>query len=323
MTDESPDASARRAELDQAFQHLIDLAATVPLPQDASPQEAWLAQLRTTVPAYGGAYSDIDLSGVTFTPVSADGVRAQWVTAEGVDATRRIVYFHGGAWAAGSPFDSHKTFSATLARQSRAAILMVDYRLSPEHRYPAGLDDCVKAYEWALVNGPTTQKAGQDPVARISVGGDSAGGNLAAATCVRLATTGRRMPDRLALIAATLDQVSMWDRVGVDDLICTNESLSFSVHYYLPPGVSPADPEVSPAFAPAEVLAKFPPTLLQVSAIEALVFDSKRMADRLEKAGVRLKLSLWPALPHVWHAFLNLFPEAQEAIGEIADFTNR
>ena len=133
----------------------------------------------------------------------------------------------------------------------------------------------------------------------------------------------RWRPVRLVLIAGTLDQVSMWDRIGVDDLICTEESLTFSVHYYLPPGHSAADPEVSPAFAASEVLAKFPPTLLQVSAIEALAYDSKRFADRLEKAGVRVNLSLWPHLPHVWHAFLGLFPEATEALGEIADFTNR
>ncbi len=326
MTDQSPSPAARRPELDQAFQYLIDLAAGVDLSRTNGPEEAWLAQLRTTVPAYGRIGPETDLDGVVFTPVSADGVRAQWVTAEGADPARRLVYFHGGAWAAGSPFDSHKAFSATLAKLSGISILMVDYRLAPEHRFPAGLEDCVKAYAWALTNGPTSERtglAGRDPARRISIAGDSAGGNLAAATCVRLATSGQRMPDRLALIAATLDQVSMWDRVGVDDLICTEDSLTFSVHYYLPPGVSAGDPEVSPAFAPEKVLAKFPPTLLQVSAIEALVYDSKRFADRLEKAGVRVNLSLWPGLPHVWHAFLNLFPEAAEAIGEITDFINR
>jgi acetyl esterase/lipase len=155
------------------------------------------------------------------------------------------------------------------------------------------------------------------------VGGDSAGGNLAAATGVRLAMKGGRMPDRMVLIAGTLDHVSMWDRVGIDDLICTKEALTFSVEYYLPPSHSAADPLVSPVFAPSELLAKFPPTLLQVSSIEALVYDSKRFADRLEKARVRVNLSLWPDLPHVWHAFLNLFPEAEAAIGEIADFINR
>ncbi len=131
------------------------------------------------------------------------------------------------------------------------------------------------------------------------------------------------MPDRLALIAGTLDHVSMWDRIGIDDLICTWEALQYSVDNYLPPLHSAADPEVSPAFAPTALLKKFPPTLLQVSSVEALVFDSKRFADRLEKARVRVNLSLWPDVPHVWHGMFRLFPEAHAALGEIADFINR
>ena len=131
------------------------------------------------------------------------------------------------------------------------------------------------------------------------------------------------MPDRLVLIAGTLDNVSMSERVGIDDPICTLESLSNSVHFYLTSDHSAADPLVSPVFAPTEFLEKFPPTLIQVSTSEALLYDSKKFADRLEKARVRVNLSLWPELPHVWHGFLGLFPEAVEAFSEIADFINR
>lgn len=112
-------------------------------------------------------------------------------------------------------------------------------------------------------------------------------------------------------------------RIGIDDLICTPESFSVPVELYLTASDNAANPEVSPALAPAEILEKFPPTLIQVSTSEALLYDSKLFADRLEHARVRVTLSLWPELPHVWHAFLGHFPEASEALAEIADFIGR
>jgi acetyl esterase/lipase len=308
----------RRPELERAFQHLAEVAAGVDLSGITDPKLQWLAVNRATVSRYGDVGPPADVAGVTYTPVMANGVPAEWVTAEGASAGRRIVWFHGGAWTAGSPVD-YRAVSGTLARLSGASILMVDYRLAPEHRFPAGLDDCVRALEWAYANGP----AGPAPAERISLVGDSAGGNLAAAACVRLAGAGSWMPDRLVLIAGTLDNVSMSERIGVDDPICTPESLSVPVDLYLTPAHSAADPQISPVFAPPTLLGKFPPTLIQVSAIEALAYDSKKFAGLLEQAGVRVNLSLWPELPHVWHGFLGLFPEAAEALNEMADFTGR
>jgi acetyl esterase/lipase len=317
-----PTAPARRPQLEQAFQHLGGLAATVDLTGVTDPLAQWLKVTRATVAAYGAVGPVVSLEGVRFTPVSANGVAAEWVAAEGADPGRRVVYFHGGGWSAGSPLE-YRALSATLARLSRASILMVDYRLAPEHRFPAGLDDCVTALDWAFVNGPEAGKAGADPAQRVSVVGDSAGGNLAAATCVRQAMTGGRLPDRLVLIAGALDNVSMPERLGVDDPICTPDTLAASVAAYLTDPNCVADPLVSPAFAPTALLAKFPPTLIQVSAIEALAYDSRKFAARLEQASVRVNLSLWPDLPHVWHGLLGLFPEATQALGEIADFVNR
>jgi acetyl esterase/lipase len=325
MSEQGPAPHARRPELEQAFRHLQSLAAQVDVSGLETPAEQWLATLRATVANYGETGDPADLTGVTFTPVVADGVPACWITADGADNARRVVFLHGGGWAAGS-LQSHRSHLATLARLSGASILFVDYRLAPEHRFPAGLDDCVTALAWARGNGPLSERrglAGRDWPERLSVAGDSAGGNLAAATCVRQAATGEPMPDRLVLISATLDNVAMWDRVGTDDLICTPEALAFSVEHYLTMGHSPADPEVSPALAPSGILAAFPPTLLQVSSAEALVHDSRKFADRLEGARVRFSLSVWPDVPHVWHAFLGLFPEATEALSEVADFISR
>jgi len=308
----------RSPQLEQAFQHLGALAAAVDLAGVTDPLQQWLKTVRGTVEGYGTFGPPVSLEGVAFTPVTAGGAAAEWVVAESCDPARRIVYIHGGAWAAGSPL-IYRPLTATLARLSGAAILAVDYRLAPEHPFPAGLDDCVAAFEWALANGPS----GAAPAERIAVAGDSAGGNLAAATCLKLAMAGARLPDRLALVAGTLDNVSQPDRIGIDDLVCTPEALAIPVLAYLGAGHGAADPLVSPVLAPAELLAKFPPTLLQVSTIEALAHDSKRFAGRLEDAGVRVNLSLWPGLPHVWHGLLGLFPEAAEALAEIADFIRR
>jgi acetyl esterase/lipase len=325
MTEPSTSPRQRRPNLDRAFKHSDSLVAAADLSGINDPKVQWLTAMRGTLPRYGDVDLNVDMEGIRFIPVSAGGVPAEWVVADGASHSHRIVWIHGGGWSAGSPLD-YRTISATLARLSKASVLMIDYRLAPEHKYPAGLDDCVAAYGWATKNGPESAKAGlagKDRAERICLLGDSAGGNLAAATCLRLIAAGDPPPRRLALIAGTLDNASMPERIGDDDPICTTESLSNSVYFYLGPTDSAADPFISPVFAPTETLAQFPPTLIQVSTSEALVFDSKRFAERLEKARVQVNLSLWPELPHVWHAFLGLFPEATEALSEVADFMRR
>jgi epsilon-lactone hydrolase len=325
MTAQTLSPRVRRPELERAFQHGESLFDEADLSGIIDPKVQWLTAMRGTIARYGDVDLAVSFEGIAFTPVIINGVHAEWVTAEGTSNTRRIVWIHGGGWSAGSPQD-YRTMSATLARLSGSSILMVDYRLAPDNPYPAGLDDCVTAYQWALKNGPESEQSGktdQDPAERMGLLGDSAGGNLAAATCLRLLAAGAQVPDRLVLVAGTLDNVSMPERIGDDDPICTTESLSNSVHFYLTPPHSASDPYVSPVFAATETLAKFPPTLIQVSTSEALLYDSKKFANRLETARVRVNLSLWPELPHVWHAFLGLFPEAKEALSEIADFIKR
>ncbi|WP_229194789.1 alpha/beta hydrolase [Bradyrhizobium acaciae] len=213
--------------------------------------------------------------------------------------------------------------AGALARLSGAAVLMVDYRLAPEHRFPAGLDDCITAFDWASRHGPDAHRQGEhEAQVHLSLVGDSAGGNLAAATCLELVARGARTPDRLVLIAGTLDNQSPPDRTAIDDQIVTAESLAAATAAYLGPGEVPSDYRVSPVRGPHALLTGFPPTLLQVSAIETLAYDSRNFAARLAEAGVRVNLSIWPELAHVWHAFLGLFPEATEALREIAAFVN-
>lgn len=146
------------------------------------------------------------------------------------------------------------------------------------------------------------------------------GPNLAAATTLELAVRGERIPDRLVLIAGTIDNRTQPHQAGIDDQIVTSDSLAAALASYLSTNDDPNDYRVSPVSASRALLSQFPPTLLQASTIETLLHDTKTFAARLEEAGVRTNVSIWPELPHVWHAFLGLFPEATEALQEIADF---
>jgi acetyl esterase/lipase len=292
------------------------LGASADLTGRSDPLQQFVAIVRALVPRYGDVGPAPGLEGVDFVPTTANGVAAEWVTTKASDPSRRIVFTHGGGWIGGSPLH-YRGITGTLARLSDASVLAVGYRLAPEHRFPAGLNDCVTAFKWATANGPTGNGRAAE---HLSLVGDSAGANLAAATTLELAACDERLPDHLVLIAGILDNTPQADRIGIDDPIGTPESLAAAIALYLDANDTPSDYRISPVYAPADLLAKFPPTLLQASAIEALSYDSKKFAARLENVGVRINLSLWPELPHVWHAFLSLFPEATAALREIADF---
>jgi acetyl esterase/lipase len=312
----------RRNELERAFAHLAELGASTDLTGTTDPLQQFVTVIRTLMPRYGDVGPAQNLDGVDFAPVAAGGVTGEWVRPPGADPEHRILFIHGGGWVGGSPHD-YRQVTATLARFAHANVLAVDYRLAPEHRFPSGLDDCVHAFRWALRHGPESEGSKDTQARRLSVVGDSAGANLAAATALELASHGERVPDRLVLIAGTLDNRPEPGRIGIDDPIATAESLTAATAAYLGPDGNLADYRVSPVYAPRHLLAKFPPTLLQASAIETLIHDTRKFAARLEDAGVRTNVSVWPELPHVWHAFLGLFSEAREALREIADFVNR
>ncbi|TWT02048.1 alpha/beta hydrolase [Reyranella sp. CPCC 100927] len=301
---------SRRSDVDAVFQHLANLFTPT------TPSEDFLTILRRAMNHYGDIGTPPALTGVRVTPVLAGGVPAEWVVAAGGSSRRRIVYVHGGGWAAGGP-DAYRALAAELARRSGAAVLVVDYRLAPEHVFPAGLDDCSAALAWAASHGPD----GAQDALSLTLAGDSSGGNLAAATCLQAVTSGARVPDRLVLIAGVLDGAADAQRVGRDDPVVTAENVAGAYGMYTGGAVPLADPRVSPVRAPHAVLKRFPPTLIQVSGSEYLLADSRRFAQRLEEADVRVSLSVWPGLPHVWHVFLGQLPDASQALQEIADFS--
>jgi acetyl esterase/lipase len=221
-----------------------------------------------------------------------------------------VLYLHGGGYISGSP-DHYRHFTWRLADATRANIWALAYRLAPEHPVPAGLDDALAAYRWRLANGA-------DPRS-LAVIGDSAGGGLALALLLKLRDLGEPLP-------AVAVAMSPWtDLTLASPSIQANERLDPMLNardlpHLVPLYAGSADPRIpymSPVFGDTTGL---PPTLIQVGSDEILRDDAVRMADRYRANGASVELEVWPAMPHVWHLFAPVLPEARQAIERIGDF---
>jgi epsilon-lactone hydrolase len=243
--------------------------------------------------------------------VDAGGVAAEWVLSPASEQHRHLLYLHGGGYVIGSP-SLYRHLTWRLATAARARLLAADYRLAPEHPFPAALDDAMAVYRWLL-------ESGADP-RRIVVIGDSAGGGLAFALLLRCRDEAR-LPLPAAIVA-----LSPWT-----DLALTGKSLSgnaiadpFLDVNGIPPvaecylaGADPRHPYASPLYGDPTGL---PPALIQVGSDEVLRDDATRMADRLRAAGCEVTLEVWPRMPHVWHLFASVMPEARRAIVRVGAF---
>ncbi len=237
------------------------------------------------------------------------GVRCLQLTPTRSLTERHLVYLHGGGYVVGSP-ESHANWVQWLAVRANAVVTLVDYRLAPEHPYPAAVDDCVAAI--------TALQKLVDP-ASIVIGGDSAGGGAALATMARLRDTGQPMPSAAVLFSPWTDLTASGDstrtRAAADPMIDPNWLSTFADYYR---GDVPADDAgVSPLFANQQGL---PPTLIQVGDDEVLLDDSTRLAERMRAAGVDVELEVAPDLWHVYQAFAPMMPEAREALDKAARF---
>ena len=248
--------------------------------------------------------------GVTCTPVDAGGVSAEWSVAAGVDEAKVVLYVHGGGYVMGSA-GSHRDMTGRLSKAAGARVLSLNYRLAPEHPFPAPVDDAVAAYRWLLAQGISP--------GNIAVAGDSAGGGLAIATLLALRDAGEPLPAAGIGISAWVDMEgtggSMTTRAAVDPVV-QKEGLLGMAKLYL----GDADPK-SPLAAPLHAdLGGLPPLLLQVGDAETLLDDSTRLAEKARAAGVDVTLKVWDEMPHVWHLFAPILPEGRQAIDEIGSF---
>lgn len=248
--------------------------------------------------------------GVTCTPVDAGGVSAEWSVAAGVDEAKVVLYVHGGGYVMGSA-GSHRDVTGRLSKAAGARVLSLNYRLAPEHPFPAPVDDAVAAYRWLLAQGISP--------GNIAVAGDSAGGGLAIATLLALRDAGEPLPAAGIGISPWVDMEgtgeSMTTRAAVDPVV-QKEGLLGMAKLYL----GAADPK-NPLAAPLHAdLAGLPPLLLQVGDAETLLDDSTRLAEKARAAGVDVTLKVWDEMPHVWHLFAPILPEGRQAIDEIGSF---
>lgn len=301
---------APRQDLQRAFDHLKSMP-----PADHS-LEAIVVAMRKLTDFYGDVEARPPLTGVTVTSVDAGGVPAKWLVPDGADTDSVIVYLHGGGWIAGG-MDSHGPMMTTIAKAAGMALLFVEYRLTPENPYPAGLDDCEQAFTWATTNRPI----GPGAPKHIFLGGDSAGGNFSAAVTYRLVEKSLKLPDGLMLISPMLDTTVNLDRPDREnDPVGSTAAMEIVDAVYTFGKVLASHPTVSPINIPDEALAKFPKTLVQVSGAEFFLWDAQRFTYRLGMAGARVTLSVWPDMPHVWHLFDSFLPEARKGGAEAAAF---
>jgi acetyl esterase/lipase len=303
-------------QLAEVMEHLRGLAAEARAAEAAGD----MAARRRIVDRYGDVDPAVRTLAAEARRVAAAGVPCEWVLAPGADPDRRLLYLHGGAWTSGG-LDSHRPLSARLSAATGAAVLAVDYRLAPEHPFPAGLDDCLAGYGWLRGHGPS----GPAPARSVFVAGDSAGGNLTLALLFAARQRGLPFPNAAVAISPATDFLATGDsyrtRAARDPIITAGpDGIRLLSKLYLQGRAAPEDPLASPLYGDYRGL---PPLLFHVGDAEVLLDDSTRAAEKARAAGVDVTLEVWPEMPHVWHAFAPFLPEATQAIERIGAFVRK
>jgi monoterpene epsilon-lactone hydrolase len=217
------------------------------------------------------------------------------------------------AYRLGAP-STYRHFTWRIASAAQARVLVIDYRLAPEHPFPAALEDTVSYYCWLLAEGA-------DP-RQIAVIGDSAGGGLALALLLKLRDSGLPLPAAAVVLSPWTDLAltgaSLTLNAKLDAMVHAEDVSKFAADYLA--GADPRHPYASPLYGDPTGL---PPTLIQVGSEEILRDDAVRMAEMMQRANCQAELQIWTRMPHVWHLFAPILPEAREAIAEIGKFVQR
>lgn len=248
-----------------------------------------------------------------FEQVGAGGVSAEWISTPGVADDRVVMYLHGGGYMIGS-MRTHRAPLSYLSRASDARVLGLNYRLAPEHPFPAAVEDSVAAYRWLLAEGITP--------GRIVIGGDSCGGGLTIATLVALKYFGYPLPAGGISHSGWTDLAhtgESFETKAEDDPLLDRDMLEGMAAAYLGDR-SRTTPLASPYYAD---LSGLPPLLVQVGTAEVLLDDSLRLADKAKAAGVDVTLEVWDDMPHVWQAFVSFLPEARQSLDSCGDFVRK
>jgi monoterpene epsilon-lactone hydrolase len=242
--------------------------------------------------------------------VDAGGVPAEWVTAPGCDPMRAVLYLHGGGYVIGS-INTHRRLAYDISAASGARVLVIDYRLAPEHPFPAAIEDAATAWRWLLQQGFAPS--------RLAIAGDSAGGGLTLATLVNLRDRKLGLPACAVAISPWVDLegvgTSITARAAQDPMV-QKDGLLWMAGLYLN-GKDAKTPLAAPLHAELKGL---PPILVQVGTAETLLDDATRIAEKLHAAGVDVRLAIWPNMLHVFPLFAPILSEGRDGCLEIGGF---
>jgi epsilon-lactone hydrolase len=246
--------------------------------------------------------------GISIASVYVEGIPAEWVRAANANDESIVLYLHGGGYIIGSLI-SHRHLTCAISQASGTTVLALDYRLAPEHPFPAAVEDAVTAYQWLLNCGTKAN--------RIVIAGDSAGGGLTIATLITLRDKGIDLPAAGVCISPWVDLTNSSEGfTRVPDPMLTKTELDMMAQEYLQ-GQDAKTPLASPLFADLHGL---PPLLIQVGTAEHLYDDSAGLEARAKEAGVDATLEVWEEMIHVWHYFHPMLKEGREAIARIGNF---
>ncbi len=278
-------------------------------------QAAWLERKSQTVEGIREVMDDfigaIPLADdVSVVQEDCNGIPAEWIRASSSANDSVFLYIHGGCYISGSP-GVVREFCSRLARASQCKVLCIDYRLAPEHPFPAALEDTVAAYKWLL-------DAGYDS-AKIVVGGESAGGGLTFAMLIKCLQQQLPLPAAAVPISPWVDMEvsfgkSLTRNKGID--MAPLEPLRLGSRAYAG-DKNQRHPLASPLYAD---LSGLPPLLIQVGTNEVLLDEGLEIARRAEQAGCDVTLQQWDDMTHVWHWYASIFPEAQQAIEAVGNW---
>lgn len=244
--------------------------------------------------------------------IEVDAIPAAWIAPSDADPDKVILHFHGGGYVTGG-IDSHLMMCIPMAQTLKMKVLLPDYRIAPEHPFPAALDDALKIYRWLLAQGYHPKN--------MIVSGDSAGGGLALATVLSLRDNHEPLPAAVICMSPWVDLLHTGESHATNattDVVLTTDVLKDWALLYA--GESNLkNPLVSPVYADYR---GFPPLLIQVDSGEVLLDDAKILANKARADGVDVTLKIWDGMWHVWHAVGTLLPESSAAFEEIREFVS-
>ena len=247
-------------------------------------------------------------------PIDVAGIPAEWISAPEAKNENVILYLHGGGYIIGS-INSHRELMSRISRASKASVLIIDYRLAPEHPFPAAVEDVYNAYQWLLED----QKIASS---NIIIAGDSAGGGLTLVTLINLRDKGITLPAAAVCLSPWTDLgltgESYKTKKRIDPMVAI-DGLMFDSQLYLGE-TDYTNPLASPLYGDLKGL---PPLLIIVGTAEILLDDSVEFAKKAKKAGVDVMLDIWDDMPHVFPAFAAFAPEGQQAIEKMGEFMKK